>query len=151
MLFGQIGAFAEIIFGILGEGSMLREPEDGENDLWQSAGFGGDGVGLVEDGDAAAGIVDVVVVGHGQAAGGFIAVVEFEKGLMVDDKVFHRADNDFAHVGGVDKVAEVDYLAGGGVDMDIVARVFFPLGEVGIRLDVDLEDVEAAVGDVVAV
>lgn len=99
---------------------MLREPEDGENDLWQSAGFGGDGVGLVEDGDAAAGIVDVVVVGHGQAAGGFIAVVEIEKGLMVDDKVFHRADNDFAHVGGVDKVAEVDNLPCGGVDMDIV-------------------------------
>lgn len=119
--------------------------------MWQSAGFGGDGVGLVEDGDAAAGIVDVVVVGHGQAAGGFIAVVEIEKGLMVDDKVFHRADNDFAHVGGVDKVAEVDNLPCGGVDMDIVARVFFPLGEVGIRLDVDLEDVEAAVGDVVAV
>ena len=85
-----------------------------------SAGIGGDSVGLEDEGDAAAGIVDVVVGGYGQAAGGFIAVVEFEKGLMVDDKVFHRADNDFAHVGGVDKVAEVDNLPCGGVDMDIV-------------------------------
>ncbi len=85
-----------------------------------SAGIGGDSVGLEDEGDAAAGIVDVVVGGHGQAAGGFIAVVEFEKGLMVDDKVFHRADNDFAHVGGVDKVAEVDNLPCGGVEMNIV-------------------------------
>ena len=85
-----------------------------------SAGFGGDSVGLEDEGDAAAGIVDVAVVGHEQAAGGFIAVFEIEKGLMVDDKVFHRADNDFAHVGGVDKVAEVDNLPCGGVDMDIV-------------------------------
>lgn len=115
-----------------------------------SAGFGGDSVGLEDEGDAAAGIVDVVVVGHGQAAGDFIAVVEIEKGLMVDDKVFHRADNDFAHVGGVDKVAEVDYLAGDGVNMDKVARVFFPLGEVGIRFGVEMKDVETAVGAILA-
>ena len=93
---------------------MLGEPEDGEDDTLDAGGVGAHVVELVDEGDGAAGGVDVEVGRHRQGGGLAELVVEVVEGGLVDHKVLQGTHDDLAQLGGVDQVVETDDATGGG-------------------------------------